>query len=70
MPRPKKAIPTTPVRLHLPTDLMAQVNLSLYSELEGRIPYNALAKVVEEQLRNWVKAQQRAADGITQGEAE
>lgn len=52
MPRPRLTI--RPVRIHvtLPEDLLAQVNLLLYSELEGRVPHGEMSKFVEEAVRD------------------
>lgn len=64
MPRPPKVIPNVPTRLYLPADVMAQVQVQLFSELEGRVPQGALAGLVERLLRKWLAEQHRAADGF------
>lgn len=51
MSRPKKTIPTVYVNLGLPEDLMARVQLELYSELEGRVPHGTLPAFFELVLR-------------------
>lgn len=44
--------------LSLPTSIVARVDLLLYSELEGRVPHGAWAKLVTRLLTEW-------ADGVT-----
>ena len=41
MPRPKKTTRTVYFHIGLPEDLAAQVQLHLFSEIEGRIPLGA-----------------------------
>ena len=52
MPRHKNPIPPASKNLQLPSDIVARVDLLLYSELEGRVPHGAWAKLVTELLRN------------------
>ena len=44
MPRPKKIDRPVPKTLHLPESLVAQVDLLLFSEVEGRVPMGAWQK--------------------------
>ena len=41
MSRPKKTIRTVYKNIGLPEDLVARIELELYSEVEGRIPFGA-----------------------------
>jgi hypothetical protein len=41
MPRPKKIVRPVEKRISLPEDLVAQVELKLWSELEGKVPFGA-----------------------------
>lgn len=40
--------------LSLPPDLVARVDLELYSELEGRVPHGAWQKLLIKLLSNWL----------------
>ena len=51
MTRPKKLIPMKRVCISLPVDMVAQLDLLLYSSIEGRIPYGKLGELIEELLR-------------------
>lgn len=54
MPRPKKAIPSVTKEISLPPDLVARVDLALYSELEDRVPHGAWQRLLTELLANWL----------------
>lgn len=47
MPRPAKAIRPVSKHLSLREDLVAQVELMLYSEVEDRVPQGAFAEYIE-----------------------
>lgn len=51
MPRPRRTIRPAAIHVNIPEDLLAQVNLHLYSLLEGRVPHGAMSKFVEEAIR-------------------
>jgi hypothetical protein len=55
MARPARVIRPIEKKLSLPGDLVTQVELELYSQLESRVPHGAWSKLVEELLRKWVK---------------
>jgi hypothetical protein len=38
--------------IFLPTSLIARVDLTLYSELEGRVPYNAWGRYVSQLIKD------------------
>lgn len=54
MPRPKRAVPNVTKELSLPPDLVARVDLELYSELEDRVPHGAWQKLLAELLNSWL----------------
>lgn len=41
MPRPKKVIPSVAKNIQLPSDLVCQVDLLLFDDVEGKIPFAA-----------------------------
>lgn len=51
MARPKKAIRPVEKNVSLPEDLVARVELELYSELEGKVPFGAWQKYLEGLIR-------------------
>ncbi len=46
MARIKGAIPTKPLTVHLPVDTLSKLQLHLFSEIEGRVPHGAYAKLL------------------------
>lgn len=61
MPRPTKAVKPVEKNISLPVDLCTKVDLALWSDLEGRVPYGSWSKLVEALLTRWVN--ERAAAG-------
>lgn len=57
MPRPKRV--DRPVRRHIqiPESVIAEVEILLFSELEGRVPHGAWSGLVDRLLRDWLKGQ-------------
>ena len=51
MARPKKAIRPVEKNLSLPGDMVAQVELFLFSEIEGKVPFGAWSKYLQELVR-------------------
>jgi len=55
MPRPLKTVRPVEKRISLPEDLVAQVNLKLWSELEGKVPFGAwqeyLVRLIQQDLQ-------------------
>ena len=55
MPRPKNVIPSVEKTVSLPEDLVLAVDLELFSEVEGKVPFGAwkafLTRLVKEHLR-------------------
>lgn len=54
MPKPKRAIRPIMKNVSLPEDLVALVDLHLFSELEGRVPHGAWTALVQQLLRDWL----------------
>lgn len=54
MARPPKAIKSITKELSLPPDIVARVDLALYSELEGRVPHGAWQKLLTHLLGEWL----------------
>jgi hypothetical protein len=61
MAKPKKVIPTVEKKISIPTDLCARIEMDLYSELEGRIPYGAQSEFIV----GLIRSHYQALDGIT-----
>lgn len=55
MPRPKRAIRPVEKSLSLPEDIIARVELMLWSELEERVPHGAFSRYVEKLIREDLK---------------
>lgn len=54
MPRPPKAVKSVTKEVSLPPDIVARVDLELFSELEGRVPHGAWQKLLTELLGEWL----------------
>jgi hypothetical protein len=53
MPRPAKTIPSITKNIALPEDLVANLEIELFSELEGKIPYGAHSVFFSQLLRDY-----------------
>lgn len=51
MGRPRKAVPSIEKNVSLPRDLVVAVELELYSEVEGKVPFAAWQKYLEDLIR-------------------
>lgn len=51
MPRPRKTIPSRKIHLALPAPLLAEIDLLLFSPLEGRVPHGAYSELMAELLQ-------------------
>ena len=47
MPKPRKSIRPIEKSISLPEDMVAKVELQLYSELEGRVPHGAWSRYLQ-----------------------
>lgn len=63
MPRgqPRKTVRPVKKTIHLPEDIVALVDLELFSEAEGKVPFNAWGKLLSELLLRWLN--ERTPDG-------
>jgi gamma-glutamylcysteine synthetase len=59
MPRPKKTIRSVHKNISLPEDLVARLELELYSEAEERIPQGAQQEFFTMLLRNYFSNKER-----------
>lgn len=59
MPRPRKATPSRKRMTFLPEDLAAEVEILLFSEIEGRVPHGAWSAYVEQLIRQDLAARKR-----------
>lgn len=57
MGRPAKIIPTVSKNIALPRDLVVRLELELYSEVEGCIPFGAQQRFFEALLREYFEKQ-------------
>lgn len=53
MARPKKTVRTIYKNIGLPEDLVARMELELFSEMEGRIPFGAQQEFFTKLLRDY-----------------
>jgi len=51
MGRPRKAVPSIEKNISLPRDLVIAVELELYSEVEGKVPFAAWQRYLESLIR-------------------
>ena len=51
MGRPRKAVPSIEKNISLPRDLVVAVELELYSEVEGKVPFAAWQRYLESLIR-------------------
>ena len=56
--RPPLIRPARPLNTHLDEELMARVDLLLFSELEGRVPKGAYQKLFNSLLRRWMDSRE------------
>lgn len=62
MPRPKNAIPVIEKTISLPEDLVAAVDLELFSEVEGKVPFGAWKGFLSRLVKEYFQRNQRAAE--------
>lgn len=51
MGRPRKAVRPVEKNISLPEDIVARVDLELYSEVDGKVPFGAWQRFVEGLIR-------------------
>lgn len=57
MPRPRNIIPPTQLCFHLPLDIRAQLDLLLFSKLEGRVPHGAYQEFFAARIREYLESE-------------
>lgn len=66
MPRPKNTIPTIEKTVSLPEDVVAAIDLELFSEVEGKVPFGAwkgfLTRLAREHLAKYRRIEKLTAD--------
>lgn len=69
MPRPRKAVRPVEKNISLPQDLVLQVDLTLHSSLEGKVPFGAWQRYLERLIREDIarRAAAVAAEGAYHG---
>lgn len=60
MPQPKKVDRPVSKHIHLPTSLVAKVELELYSELEGRVPQGAWQRFIVRLVQGYLEKKDEA----------
>lgn len=65
MPRPKKSIPSISKNIMLPIDVVARVELQLYSPAEERVPFGAWQNLLVLLLLAWLA--EREGNGNANG---
>lgn len=60
MARPKHIMRPILKRVSIPEDIVARVDLELYSEVEQKVPYGAWSELCERLLREHLNKQVRA----------
>lgn len=67
MGRPRKAVPSIEKNISLPRDLVARVDLELYSDLEGKVPFGAWQRYVESLIRADLERRARVSGEASNG---
>lgn len=60
MARPRNISRTVEKKVSIPENVVAQVELELYSEVEGRVPYGAWGSLLTGLLSEWLKKLEKA----------
>lgn len=60
MPKPARIDRPVEKNLSLPGTVVAQVDLHLYSELEGRVPHGAWRNLITELLTSWLREKEES----------
>jgi hypothetical protein len=61
MPRKAATVPPVEWSLSIPGDLAARVELELFSEVEGKVPYGARRDLMVELLTAWLRTRGHAS---------
>lgn len=66
MPRPPNIVPGESRKVYMSTQLWGQIDVILYSPLEGKVPYGALKEFMEAAVEHYLTKLR----GINSGRAE
>lgn len=61
--KPAKVIRPVEKKISIPEDVVAQIDVLMWSELEGKVPFGAWSRLVTELLREHLARQQGALRG-------
>lgn len=61
MPKPPRINRPVEKSINLPQDLVGKVDLELFSEVEGRVPFGTWSRLVERLLREWLVKERNVA---------
>lgn len=67
MPRPPKTIRPVQKCISLPEDIVAAIDLELYSEIDGKVPFGAWQGLVERLLREELARRRHTKYRLTKG---
>lgn len=56
MAQPRKIDRGMKLNLQIPASILAKVQVELYSEIEGRVPFGAMSKLGTELFTDWLKS--------------
>lgn len=59
MPRIKQVTPSIDKHIHLPAELVARVELELFSELEGKVPFGAWQQFITKLIKEHFELAER-----------
>jgi hypothetical protein len=59
VPRPKKAVPPVSKNIMLPVDIVARVEIQLYSMAEERVPFGAWQNLLVGLLLEWLREREQ-----------
>lgn len=55
MPRMKKIDRPRRLEVSIPESILSRIQIELFSELEGKVPFGALSELVAAQLAEWLR---------------
>ena len=56
MPRPRNLEATHRIEARIPSSLYAKLQIELYSDLEGRVPFGATSELFTLLVANWLRS--------------
>lgn len=55
MPKPKKIDQSVRLEVQIPTSILSKVQLELYSDLEGKVPFGKMSELATNLLIKWLR---------------